>query len=125
MKEDLPLNYGSSPERKSESRKKRKTVELSDQRSKTGKYGVKFQKNDYVKRSSLLETNADSYISKSPFRGIIRLVLIVLIIYILNHMLRFGRIEELNAFSLYKKDVLKVLIEWTLIIIYMHLSFAV
>ena len=102
MKEDLPLDYMSSPERKSEQRKKKKSVELSDKRSKTGKYGTRFQKNDYVKRVSLLEYgSSDSYIQKSPFRGIIRLVLIVLSIYILNHIVRFGKVDDVFAFTRY------------------------
>ena len=105
---------------------KRKTIDLGDQKSKSERFG-KFVKNDFVERKSLLdEVNDDSAMSKSPFRGILRLVLIVGLVYALNALVKSRQNaqswSDLNVFRIYSKEILTTFAHWTGYILYSHLS---
>lgn len=63
------------------SRKKKKTNANRDIRKE------RFSYNQYVERRSILDTvYNDSLIAKSPFRGLLRFIFIIGILYVLNHL---------------------------------------
>ncbi len=63
-------------------RKKKKTLANKDIR--TGR----FAHNQYVDRRSILDqVYSDSLISQSPFRGLLRFILIIGVLYVINHTL--------------------------------------
>ena len=56
-----------------------------------GKYG-KFVKNDFCVRKSLLDQiDDDSGISRSPFRGIFRMALLLGLVYALNSVVKHNK----------------------------------
>ena len=85
-------------------RKKKKSKDHKDIRTPSGKYG-KFTKNDFVARLSLLDYDEDSGISKSPFRGLLRMFYILGFIYALNITLKAHRNgkswSDMNVFKIY------------------------
>lgn len=63
-------------------RKKKKTNANRDIRKE------RFSYNQYVERRSILDTvYNDSLIAKSPFRGMLRFIFIIGILYVLNHLI--------------------------------------
>jgi len=63
-------------------RKKKKTVDNRDIRA------DRFAYNEYVERKSILDqVYSDSSISRSPFRGLLRFILIIGFIWVINHTL--------------------------------------
>ena len=63
-------------------RKQKKTVDNRDVRA------DRFAYNEYVERKSILDqVYSDSSISRSPFRGLLRFILIVGFIWVINHTL--------------------------------------
>jgi len=88
----MPMIYGSN----ANIRKKKKGIEIKDLRNKEGKYG-KFAKNEFLKRSSLLDTfSDDSAINKSPLKGIYRMILLFSVIYVCNFIAKRVNDEGLN-----------------------------
>ena len=62
-------------------RKKKKTEANKDIRKE------RFAYNEYVERRSILDhVYGDSLIATSPFRGLLRFILIIAIIYVINHL---------------------------------------
>jgi hypothetical protein len=61
-------------------RKKKRTLDNRDVRSN------RFAYNEYVERKSILDqVYNDSSISKSPFKGLLRFLMIIGFIWVLNH----------------------------------------
>lgn len=89
MKEDQPIDQKEFASFSSYTqRKKKKSKDHKDIRTPSGKYG-KFTKNDFVARPSLLDSSdPDSSITKSPFKGIMRMFYILGFIYALNLALK-------------------------------------
>ena len=98
-------------------RRKKKGIEMKDKRL------GKFVKNDFVERKSLLDQiNDDSGINKSPFKGILRLTMLVVLIYVLNSILRD---QSMLPKASLKKEIKWVLKSWAYLIAYLHIGYAI
>ena len=98
-------------------RRKKKGIEMKDKRL------GKFVKNDFVERKSLLDQiNDDSGINKSPFKGILRLTMLVGLIYVLNSILRD---QSMLPKASLKKEKMWVLKSWGYLIAYLHIGYAI
>ena len=98
-------------------RRKKKGIEMKDKRL------GKFVKNDFVERKSLLDQiNDDSGINKSPFKGILRLTMLVGLIYVLNSILRD---QSMLPKASLKKEIKWVLKSWGYLIAYLHIGYAI
>ena len=86
MQEEEKISSPQSPMKKyfgekPASRKKKKTQANKDIRKE------RFSYNQYVERRSILDpVYEDSLISQSPFRGLLKFLMIISVIYVLNHL---------------------------------------
>ena len=84
-------------------------------------------KNDFVERKSLLDQlDDDTAISRSPFRGILRMALLMGLIYALNSGLKSNHLwEDLDFIGKYKHEILITFKFWASFVAYTHLSLIV
>ena len=134
-KENANPQRSESPEYKPPSpgkRKKKKGIEVKDFRDESSKYGGRFSKNDFVERKSILDQiNTDSGINQSPFRGILRMTLLLALIYVINSIFHDllrkkswdESVKQFKMIKIYGKEIATVMTHWVGYIAYSHLSF--